>query len=280
MLATHPDQCPRRGPSAHRNGDIEFTPLVTGRRGSPGNFEFTLATAGSGFSTPRHRHNFDQVRIMLEGRFSFGRGQVQETGSVGYFPEGCYYQQQGLGRSVTLLLQLGGASGDGYMDFEQLYNGADEIRRHGEFRDGIYSVRRPDGSVINKDGHQAVWEHVFGRKLKFPKPRYRQAIIMDPDQYRWLPVPGAAPGVQRKHLGTFTERALGLWLLRLDPGVVHDVQGGAGGALLFVHQGSGHWDAGPWRDQSTLYLAPGETCRLQADSATECYGIDLPAFSD
>ncbi len=278
MLATHPDQCSRRGPSAHRNGDIEFTPLVTGPRGSRGNFEFTLAMAGSGFSTPRHRHNFDQVRIMLEGRFSFGRDQVQEPGSVGYFPEGCFYQQQGLGRSVTLLLQLGGANGEGYMDFEQLYRGAEEIRRHGEFHDGIYTVRNPDGTLVNKDGHQAVWEHVFGRPLKFLRPRYQQAIIMAPDEYHWLPAPGGDAGVQRKLLGVFTERALGLWMLRLDAGAGYVLSGGAGGCLLFVRHGTGKWDAGGWLAQSTLHLAAGEQCRMQAETTAECYGIDLPAF--
>jgi hypothetical protein len=196
---------------------------------------------------------------------------------VGYFPEGCFYQQQGLGRSVTLLLQLGGANGDGYMDFEQLYNGADEIRRDGEFNDGVYTTRRADGTEVNKDGHQAVWEHVFGRPLKFPKPRYRQAIIMDPDKYRWVPVPGAA-GAERKLLGVFTERALGLWMLRLDAGAGYDLTGGAGGCLLFVRDGTGRWDAGPWRAQSTVHLSTGERIRMQADSATECYGIDLPDF--
>jgi hypothetical protein len=55
------------------------------------------------------------------------------------------------------------------------------------------------------------------RAIKFPRPRYKKVIITDPAQFNWLPVPGA-PGVERKYLGSFTERAFWIEMIKIDAG--------------------------------------------------------------
>ena len=55
------------------------------------------------------------------------------------------------------------------------------------------------------------------RAIRFPRPRYKNVIITDPAQFNWLPVPGASR-VERKYLGSFTERAFWIELVKIDAG--------------------------------------------------------------
>ena len=83
------------GPKAHREGGIQFRYLLEGEEGRRDNYALTLVDIANAFATPRHRHNFDQVRIMMDGSFGFGPSLVQHKGSVGYFSEGTHYTQIG-----------------------------------------------------------------------------------------------------------------------------------------------------------------------------------------
>src|SRR5690606_37401882 len=75
----------------HREPNIEFKRLLQGVPGSPQNYEFTLARSPGRFKSPRHRHNFDQIRLCLEGRFGDGKTLDLNPGEVGYYGEGSYY---------------------------------------------------------------------------------------------------------------------------------------------------------------------------------------------
>src|SRR4051812_43773523 len=45
--------------------------------GLPGvNLEFGYTLIPEGYFTPRHRHNFDQIRLTLDGVFSTGHGDL------------------------------------------------------------------------------------------------------------------------------------------------------------------------------------------------------------
>ena len=112
MKIVHEATAVRKGASAHRGGGVHFLSLLQGEENTPNNFHLTLVYAND-YVAPRHRHNFDQVRIVLEGAFGFDREMTQEAGMLGYFTEGTYYTQKSVGQSTTLLLQSGGASGTG-----------------------------------------------------------------------------------------------------------------------------------------------------------------------
>jgi len=60
----------------------------------------------------------------------------------------------------------------------------------------------------------AVWEHVFGCKMKYPRPRYREPIIIDPRGFSWL-YKADAPQIYHKFLGAFSERGLWIEMLRI-----------------------------------------------------------------
>ena len=50
----------------HRGGTFHAKTLVEGTPGSPDNFKFSLSRLGTDYSGPRHRHNFDQFRYMID----------------------------------------------------------------------------------------------------------------------------------------------------------------------------------------------------------------------
>ena len=206
MKIVHADEVEWKRGLQHRGGTFHYRHLLNGTPGTPGNFQFNVGQLEGDFSSPRHRHNFDQFRFQIEGTMNFDRNGKLGAGSFGYFPEGAPYgPQSSEGRSTTAVLQFGGASGSGYLSREEVYAGTEELKKYGAFEGGIF--RRNDDVEGRRatDGYQAIWEHMNGQRMEYPKPRYRDPIMLDPTNYEWLPVKDM-PGVAEKPLGTFTER--------------------------------------------------------------------------
>ncbi len=230
----------------------------------------------SDYYTPRHRHNFDQIRIMLKGSFQWNPRFIQKEGMVGYFTEGTMYTQQGVDDSATLLLQVGGASGEGYMNYEQMQAGIRELQQHGQFNKGIYEGREASGEPIKRDGYEAIWECVFGRKISYAKPRYQAPIMLWPDRFSWTST--INKGVYRKSLGIFNERGLALDQLRLDAASGFIANAADKSRLLYFLSGDGRANAEIYQQATTVYLDKGETVELEAMTNTELYLFDLPTF--
>ena len=83
----------------HPTGAIAFQHLLRGDPGSPDNFMLILGRQDGDFHMPRHRHNFDQIRLPIVGPMDHGDFVLGE-GEVGYFVEGLAYgpQDDPLGR--------------------------------------------------------------------------------------------------------------------------------------------------------------------------------------
>jgi hypothetical protein len=277
MQIAHRETAPRRGTSEHRPGGIGFIALLQGEPGAIDNFDLSISITTEDFFTPRHRHNFDQVRYILKGAFSFDRGRVQGERQLSYFCEGTYYQQQGVGETETLLLQSAGASGSGYMSFDQLYSTARDLIHKGKFVDGVYTWNDADGKKHNVDGYQAVWEEANGRKLVYPKPRYDGPVILNPENFEWVPCAGS-PGVSARELGHFHERGLSVSQLQLPAGASHAVNGTPGRTLVFVEEGSGNADGEALHRHSAMRVERGETVRVQATELMILLQLRLPCF--
>ena len=194
--------------SGHRSGGIDFKRLIQGEDGAPDNFEFSFVRTAGDYYTPRHRHNFDQVRFCIEGSMNYAPGKDLKAGTVGYFPEGSFYgpQKDSVG-SVVLLLQMGGAAGFGFMSYQQLNAGYQKLSDLGHFDNGVFSRVAPDGATQRKDGYEAIWEYVNKRSVEYPAPRYEEPIVMHPENFGWRAIGG---GFDYKHLGSFGERGLSL----------------------------------------------------------------------
>lgn len=262
----------------HPTGNIAFQHMLKGEPDSPENFMYILGRQDADFAMPRHRHNFEQIRLPISGDMNIGQGIVLRQGHVGYFPEGLAYgpQEDPLGSAkpgerLQLVLQFGGSSTYGFMSIEQRRQAWSELGQSGTFEGPYY--RRPDGK--KEWGLNSVWQHVFGAKLKYPHPRYRNPIIANPERFNWLRVTGAS-GVDHKFLGAFSERGVWIEMIRLAQGA-HWRSTDARARRLFVNL-KGQGSAG---DQAVGYLTalqvePGETLDLSAASAMELFLIGLP----
>lgn len=258
-----------------REGVFRSRRILSGQPGAPGNFSLQLSATPHYFS-PRHRHNFDQVRFQLEGDFDFAADGVMRPGCVAYFPEGAYYgPQSSESPSVTLVLQFGGASGSGYISPEQYDQAAAELAKLGTFAKGVYTRLKPDGSKINKDAYEAVWEHVNGCPLVYPKVRYPRPVFMEPESFDWIPL-AQQPGVSCKHLGEFSERRTRIAVYSLTPGASLSL---ADDSIYFVVAGSGAADGRPFESRATIHLGPGERASAFATNGLELLHIGLPRFS-
>ena len=259
----------------HRGGTFHSQTTAEGRPGTPGNFKFSLSRLGTDYSGPRHRHNFDQFRYMLEGESEYGDGKLR-AGHLGYFPEGVPYGPQvNTTPIVSAVLQFGGASGSGYIHPRDVKAGMEALKPFGEFKDGIF--HRHDGlpGKRNMDAYQAIWEHLNRREMVYPKGRYDAPIFMNSENFDWAPVAGA-PGVSEKLFGVWTERRTEAGLLRLEAGASHEVHGRG---IYFVLSGEGDCEGKSLAEHTTVFLDAGERAVLRAAGRIEILHYGLPKFA-
>jgi hypothetical protein len=257
----------------HRGGTFHYRHLLEGKAGERGSFHLGIGQQDGDFVSPRHRHNFDQFRFQLEGTSNFDRNGKMEAGTLGFFPEGAAYgPQSSEGRSVTAVLQFGGASGNGYLSPQEVAAGTEELKKFGTFEAGVF--RRNDDSEGRRssDAYQAIWEYVHGRRMDYPKPRYRDPIMLDPQNYAWRPLSGMS-GVSEKPLGTFTERQCGAALLKLARGAIYRA---GERSVYLVLSGTGIAYDGPYRPLTALHLDEGETADLVARDESVVLRLVLP----
>jgi hypothetical protein len=262
----------------HPLGSILFKHLMKGEAESPDNFMFILGRQDGDFQMPRHRHNFDQIRLPIRGDMNIGRGIILREGEVGYFAEGLAYGPQDdllgsakPGERVQLVLQFGGASSYGFMSIEQRRKGKDELAKVGRFEGNYYY--RADGK--REWGLNAIWEHVFGVKLKYPRPRYKDVVIADPASFNWLPVRGAR-GIHRKFLGAFSERAVSIAMFRVSRDATWSSIDAVARRLIVVLSGSGTAAGEPLAYLTALQVDAGESLEIRASAEMELFVVGLP----
>jgi len=275
MKIVQTDQIPLKRALEHRGGMFHGRIMLEGAPGALDNFQVSFGQMGGDFNSPRHRHNFEQIRYQLEGVLDYGRDGKLTAGMVGYFPEAVYYGPQSQDPNIackTIVLQFGGASGSGYLSQAEVQAGMRELKQEGEFKDGVFRRRADVEGKRNVDGYQAIWEHANERSMIYPKPRYPQPIFMDPATYEWVPVEGA-PGVDEKLLGVFTERRSEASFFKLAAGASYTARGKG---VYVVVRGTGTVGSEPMRALTTVYLEPGETMTFTAQEATELLHFGLP----
>jgi hypothetical protein len=219
----------------YRGGTFHFRNLMEGTPGTIDNFQLSMGRNDKDFVSPRHRHNFEQFRFQLEGDLNFARDGIMTPGMVGYFPEGTSYgPQTSEGTATTFVLQFGGSSGQGYLSRQEVKQGMEALRATGTFEGGVYRRNEGEPGKRNMDGFQAIWEHVNGRPLQFPKARYDKPVMMDQAGYEWVPS-AAQPGVYEKLLGVFTERRSEAGIVLVNAGAT--LTGSGRGIYLAYREG-------------------------------------------
>ena len=262
-----------------REGKLAQKHLLFGEDGSPVNYDLNTGLAGSGgWRTPRHRHNFDQFRYVISGELPYTDEKVLKQGWVGYFPESVHYGPQDRAEGLrTLVLQVGGASGNGYLSVAQREATNKLLEERGRFEKGLYFWTDEQGVERSMDGSDACFEHATGRKLSFAEPRYTDVIAMNPDACQWLPE--GSEGVWHKWLGTFTERNTKVGFIKLDPNAAYGAGQQPSIELLYVTKGRiavGNEEYGP--DTALEFLANEGPIALRAVEPTELLAFVFPQF--
>jgi len=259
-------------------GDVAHKRLFEGEEGSPDHYMLVMAKEPKSFFSPRHRHPWDQIRYCLAGKIPIARGVFVEGGEIAYFPESVRYgPQEGGEDRVVVLLQFGGASGQGFIGADRVKQARFELAKDGRFEDGVYTRDVAQGRK-NRDAYEAIWLHVMGGELSYALPVYKTPIIMRPEALPWLPTSEAR--VSAKSIGVFPHRGLSMSAWRIEPGAGHEIPASRALRLLFVTDGSGTAGAGELRRWSTVRLRDGEGAELLAKTRLDLLELTVRPVSE
>lgn len=265
----------------YRGGMFHSRRLLEGEAGTIDNFQVTMGRNDKDFVSPRHRHNFEQFRFQLDGELDFARDGKMQPGMVGYFPEGMHYGPQtsdmpGQSTATTIVVQFGGASGGGYLSAKEVRQGMDELRKIGRFEDGIFKRNDDVPGKRNRDGYQAIWEHMNDREMPYPKARYDAPLMMNSDNYAWVPLAGQK-GVSQKLLGVFTERRAQADFVRIDAGATFRAEGRG---IYVAVSGTGKAGSEPLRQYTAVFLDWDEEIAFAAETEVTMVHFGLPDLRD
>lgn len=264
-----------------REGTLDSKVLLRGKEGSLNNYRLSFETAAESWSTPRHRHNFDQIRLPVKGIVEYGKALPSlPTGVVAYFPESVHYGPQVRHNgSETLTLQLGGASANGFMSPEERRRGFDDLLKKGTFEKGAFNYVDEKGQVHRQDSYEAVWEYIRQRKLVYAQPRYTTQVVMNPENFAWL-ADTRQRGVSRKWLGTFTERQLHVSYVRIEPGAALRLEAYPAPQILFIVKGVVSHQGKTYGLHTAFGLETGERAELVGAELNELLYIQFPIFAE
>jgi hypothetical protein len=222
------------------------------------------------FTAPRHRHNFDQIRLTLAGETDYGYEQIAGPGDATFFPAGAYYGPERFEEAEIFLLQW---SPD-WVTRDQSNAAYVTLSTTGEFKDGFYISTDDDGREIKKDGTNAVWEAVNGKPLVIPAPKYQQPILMRPEGFDWKPAPG---GVIVKDLGHFTDEDLNIVTYRWSDDAMVQLSPERT-QILWIASGAMSLDGREFGAQTILFSDLGESHELRGVQPGEatCIGLPVP----
>ncbi len=254
-----------------REGRFIEKTFIQGKPGTPDNFKFYMVQQFGDFYSPRHKHNFEQVRLQLDGTTSYDKDGIMKPCVLGYFPEGTPYGPTTIKteESLIVILQAGGPSRSGYASAAERETANRELRKTGEFRNGVY-FPNPGTGRKNQDAFEACWEFINKRKLEYPEPRFQRPVFMNTQSFDWRPVADVR-GVCEKQLGLF-ELGFGMRYLRLDPGTRITL---AGRIICYVLGGGGTADGGTFAKGDVIYADAAETATVTATSTTELFVISM-----
>jgi hypothetical protein len=260
-------------------------PLM-GEEDSPDNYCVRIGTQGDGGDeirkgSPRHRHNFDQIRYPLRGDHPIAPDQVIPEGWVGYFPEGTFYGPYGPGTMplTMLVIQFGGPSGEGFASVAQVRKGLDALNaKGGKLEDGMYLWEDEEGKRHAQDAFEATWENIYERKIDYPAERFSSFILMNPASFAWVKDRDAS-GVAHKWLGSFSEREVRIGFVGLDKGASLNFGTEPAGEMMFLQEGALSHNGTDHPTRTCFATAAGDAPEtLTAIEDSELFYLKLPTF--
>jgi len=236
------------------------------------------------FTSPRHRHAFQQLRWTESGAINYAPDRYIREGEMAFFPRGAFYGPQLKDTGTGTLLQFG-------FDEEHQYGGAwaevrekalERLKESGAFEAGVYVDTDPEtGERRERDSGQALYEEQYelltGRTFTVPEPGYDEPILIHPQAFGYY---RADDGVEVKNLGHFFAH----------PGPNTDVRfqmvrlSGAGSYELRSERAQIAWTTGAglvvdgttYPAWASVYSKRGEATTLACAEDIETYVVEFP----
>jgi hypothetical protein len=260
------------GPGGIRKGSQDSKVFVSSEMFPRTSFFYALlrfGRDGEPFVTPRHRHNFNQLRFVVAGSHNYAKEKDLPAGWLGFFPAGAYYGPQEDGGGQVLYLQWG----KGYIPLDDMTRGMKELSEVGEFKNGVYTRIDPaTGKKVNKDGSAAVYEHIKGEELVYPAPEYLEPIPIDPDAFEWRQL---ERDLLVKPLGTFTGDSVAVSLLRWSAAAAHAPEE-QNSQFLFTTADGVVIDGKRRPGETAVWSPPGHQLQLDGEPGAETLLVDFP----
>jgi hypothetical protein len=220
------------------------------------------------FTAPRHRHDFEQIRISMTGIQDFGQGQITEEGWIAYFPAGAYYGPERIDGASIFQIQWS----DRWVSRAAHSLAFADLSARGEFSGGKYSWIDEHGVARTQDAQNAIWEHVFQRESAFPVPRYPQPVLMNPDAFQYV---RGENGVSAKVLGRFTERDLVITKIRWEEPARYLMPAGRT-YCLFTNSGRIEVGRREYGGHTVVFSDYAEAVEVAGQPGTEALCIGFP----
>jgi len=279
MQVNYADQGMETGDT--RGGNRQHIILLEGDELSLDNYRLLVARQSGAYSGPRHRHNFDQIRMCLSGRMNYGVNQWIKPGEIAYFPEGTRYGPDISDEEYdSMVIQFGGSSGQGFLSSNQMIAGMEELKKFGKFEDGIFR-RSGDigpGERANQDSYEAIWEFLNARSIEYPKEHYEMPIHIKPQNFSWIPQPDLQ-ALSVKQLAVLSERRVEISMLQILAHNSMRLTPRAGTQVGFVLSGTGRINDRELKERSAFSLEPFEAAQLTAISDLELVLMGLPILA-
>ena len=223
------------------------------------------------YYSPRHRHNFDQVRFTIAGQVKYGPFQTQ-PGDCIYFPEGVFYGPTEIAseEALTCTVQTQGPSWGFFPERDKLEQTTAELAAEAELDRAHGRIRWPSGRW--QDSYEAAWERITGQKMVYPAARYSNPVLLRSSAFTWLPT-REGPGVCVKPLARFNETGPVVRLIRIESGSQLPAGESAWHQLSIVVSGTARYGERTAPMGTILYYPPGsafepiaaeETCDILA----------------
>jgi quercetin dioxygenase-like cupin family protein len=164
----------------HRGPGLKMKSLEFRGDGRGSNLWLSLSEMEDGWYSPRHMHNFDQIRYVLAGETGFTQWDLH-AGECAYFPAGVPYgPQEQHGSALLLTLQFPGAGGQYYLTPEQVEETVAQLRAEDpDFGSGGKGTGE-DGR--ERDSYEIVWETHQKTPVSYPAGGYDSPVLFDRSQ--------------------------------------------------------------------------------------------------
>lgn len=207
------------------------------------------------YYSPPHRHTFDQLRFVIEGKTKYGPMRLG-SGDFAYFPEGVFYgPTESLSEDLaSCTIQTQGPSWGAFANDTEVNAAVERLKGRGE-------MDRTTGQFIWADGRkqdsfEALLEEVQGGPVQYPPARYRVPVQFHTGNFPWLPSKEHA-GVMVKPLARFNAGGPDIEMLRIAAGASIPPGRSEQHRMWVVFSGNGDCGGRSVSEGSFIYSPPG-----------------------